>query len=423
MKKHLLIIFAALMAISFIQGCGGDDGDSYGYIEITVSKAAVSASDINNRHDVSYYLIDVYNIKDTQNPVVSTTRIDSPDTSATIYSLPVSQMLFVCKGYDAGGTLIYQGSAEKHIKVGNNGSLDIPVSLAGWYWQDPLPQGNSIRGAWGITGEANGTDLFAIGDTGTILHYDGSKWTIMDSGTYNHLHGIWGSSFTDIFAAGGKGTILRYDGTSWSKMNSGTDQRLFSVWGSSASDVFVVGTNGTILHYDGTGWRDMASPEGVNLNAVWGTSGTDVFAVGEYGIILHYDGEQWTTKDPGTEDFFYGVWGSSENDIYAVGYYRGPDIPVILHYDGVSWSIVDHGITEDIEFLHIWGTSEDNIYLVGLHDDDIAGERGVIYHYDGKSWSDMDVRCTSLIYSISGSSDSNIFSAGGYGTIFHYPTP
>jgi len=106
-----------------------------------------------------------------------------------------------------------------------------------------------------------------------------------------------------------------------------------------------------------------------------------------------------------------------------VGYNSGPDCPGILHYDGNSWSVVDHGITEVVEFLHIWGTSADNIYLVGLHDDDIAGERGVIYHYDGKSWTDMGVKCSALLYSVSGSSDASLFSVGGNGDILHFPTP
>lgn len=142
MKKHLVIILATVMVIFFMQGCGDDDGDPYGYIEINVSQSADSTSNQNHQDEVSYrlmndkavsyYLIDVYRIEDTENPVVSTTRIDSPATSAAIYGLPVGWMLFVSKGYDAEGALIYQGSTEKDIKVGNNGSLDISVSLAGW---------------------------------------------------------------------------------------------------------------------------------------------------------------------------------------------------------------------------------------------------------------------------------------------------
>jgi hypothetical protein len=39
-----------------------------------------------------------------------------------------------------------------------------------WTWQNPVPQGNHLRGVWG----SSGSDVFAVGDDGTILHYDGS---------------------------------------------------------------------------------------------------------------------------------------------------------------------------------------------------------------------------------------------------------
>jgi hypothetical protein len=48
---------------------------------------------------------------------------------------------------------------------------------------------------------------------------------------------------------GKHGTVLHYDGTSWSSIDSGTTEHLSSIWGSSASDVFIVGNSGTILHY------------------------------------------------------------------------------------------------------------------------------------------------------------------------------
>jgi hypothetical protein len=63
------------------------------------------------------------------------------------------------------------------------------------------------------------------------------------------LYGVWGSSGSDVFAVGHSGTILHYDGTGWSAMISGTRNSLRGVRGSSGSDVFAVGWYGTILHY------------------------------------------------------------------------------------------------------------------------------------------------------------------------------
>ncbi|MBF0497110.1 MAG: hypothetical protein HQK58_11145, partial [Deltaproteobacteria bacterium] len=67
--------------------------------------------------------------------------------------------------------------------------------------------------------------------------------------TASSLSGIWGSSGTDIFAVGTSGTIMHYDGNLWTAMTSNTTKTLLSVWGSSSTDVFAVGEDGVIMHY------------------------------------------------------------------------------------------------------------------------------------------------------------------------------
>src|SRR5208283_2419895 len=59
-----------------------------------------------------------------------------------------------------------------------------------WTWQNPLPQGNAILTVWG----SSATDVFAVGLGGTIMHYNGSTWSAMNSGSTNDLVGVWGSS-------------------------------------------------------------------------------------------------------------------------------------------------------------------------------------------------------------------------------------
>ena len=117
--------------------------------------------------------------------------------------------------------------------------------VASWKWQNPLPQGNPLNSVWG----SSGTDAFAVGNSGTIVHYDGRTWNEISSGTTNDLYAIWGNSRNDVFVVGASGMILHYDGSTWSEMSSGTINRLLGVWGSSGTDVFAVGSQGTILHY------------------------------------------------------------------------------------------------------------------------------------------------------------------------------
>ena len=80
------------------------------------------------------------------------------------------------------------------------------VGEAGCERQNPLPQGNTLRGLWGSAGN----DVFAVGYSGKIIHYNGSTWNEMSSGTSNRLYGVWGSSGSDVFAVGQGGNIIRW---------------------------------------------------------------------------------------------------------------------------------------------------------------------------------------------------------------------
>jgi hypothetical protein len=270
-----------------------------------------------------------------------------------------------------------------------------------WEWMNPLPQGNPLNGVWGISA----TDVFAVGDAGTILHYDGTDWSAMSSGTTASLNGVWGSSAADVFAIGDDGTILHYDGTSWSAMTSNTAWTLFGVWGSSASDVFAVGGSGTIVHYDGTSWSDITSGTTEWLFGVWGSSSTNVFAVGTGGAILHYDGTDWSIMSSGTMDYLNSVWGSSATDVFAVG-----DGGTILHYDGTDWSAMSGGTTQFLD--RVWGSSASDVFALG--------GTGTILHYDGTSWSNMVSETFASLFDVWGSSSTDVFAVGDDGTTLHY---
>ena len=135
---------------------------------------------------------------------------------------------------------------------------------------------------------------------GTILHYDGSSWSAMSSGTTDASLGVWGSSGSNVFAVGWR----RDDPALRRQQLVGDEQRhdqlLYGLWGSSGSNVFAVGDAGTILHYDGSSWSAMSSGTADGLMGVWGSSGSNVFAVGSGGTIRHYDGSSWSAMSSGT---------------------------------------------------------------------------------------------------------------------------
>ena len=80
--------------------------------------------------------------------------------------------------------------------------------------------------------------MFAVGTSGTILHYDGDTWTAMQPAPTYFRYGVWGTSENEVFAVGPSSTIHHYDRTGWTTMVApGLYQEFFDVWGSSGNDV------------------------------------------------------------------------------------------------------------------------------------------------------------------------------------------
>jgi Tol biopolymer transport system component len=279
-----------------------------------------------------------------------------------------------------------------------------------WTWTNPLPQGNTLRAVWGSGPE----DVFAVGDHGTIVHYDGYEWRLMESGTTQQLNGVWGSSDADVFVVGGGGTILHYNGAAWSAVRSGISLDLNGVWGSSASSVFAVGVDGIIQYFDGSAWTRMSGGTTSTLNAVWGSSADSVLAVGENGVILRYDGNVWKGMDSVTDGTLTSIWGTGTNDVFATAFFD------ILHFDGSTWSIVDCSANSGwvcIGSYSVWGTGPGNVYIVG---NDGRGMYGAALHYDGSVLSGVDTGTTAELYGVWSSSSGEVFAVGDYGTILHY---
>jgi hypothetical protein len=254
-----------------------------------------------------------------------------------------------------------------------------------------------LHGVWGTSP----SNIFAVGLSGTILHWNGTTWTSQVSGTNQNLNGVWGPSPTDVFAVGGGGTILRWDGSSWGAQSSGTTQQLNRVWGTSPADVFVTGAAGTILHWDGASWAEIAST-GQLLTGLWGTSPTNVYAVTEIGTagILRYDGSAWTTQVSGSG--LIGVWGTSPTDVFVTGLGG-----TILHWGGSSWSPMASGTGQPLP--GVWGTSPTNVFA--------AGFGGAILRYDGTTWTGLASGTTDNLQSAWVSPGGDLWAVGSNGTV------
>lgn len=117
--------------------------------------------------------------------------------------------------------------------------------------QNPYPEpapAFRLMSVWG-TGPQ---DVYAVGQPGVILHYDGD-WTLT-SVPDTTLTAVWGAASDDVYACGHNGAIWHFDGAAWSRQSSGTGRDLFDIGRGPYGEIFAVGKDGTVLRRSGAGW-------------------------------------------------------------------------------------------------------------------------------------------------------------------------
>lgn len=227
-----------------------------------------------------------------------------------------------------------------------------------WCWYNPLPQGTALN-AFGGTGP---NDIWAVGRAGSILHYDGTIWSLSQSGTSDDLNGVWASSKSEAWAVGDKGTVLHFNGSSWTAQDSGVLTSLRSLWGTSSSDIWAVGNGGVTVHYNGSAWTAVVNPALQNLYRVSGSSANNVWAVGPSGTVIRYTDAAWKSMPiPGqTTTNWNDVWVSPSGEVWTVGA-TPMGMCISARFDGTSWTSAGGCVGT----ASIWGSSPTDVWSAG----------------------------------------------------------
>ncbi|MBL7137029.1 MAG: hypothetical protein ISS81_10660 [Candidatus Marinimicrobia bacterium] len=206
--------------------------------------------------------------------------------------------------------------------------------------------GGPICGCWGTSS----SNMFFVGEFGTIVHYDGSEFELMDSGTDNYLKSVAGTKGI-VWACGtdswtGSKEMVEYRDGKWKRKE-------FSP-GISVGDVEEVGAFGDYLYLAGNSELYIESALTGNYNTIiWSwinpdhrdgeyysytgmviNDHNDIFLSCGFGRIYHYNGEtlhrypvqlELSMSDIGGKDDFIvavGATSSSGNirGIVARGY-------------------------------------------------------------------------------------------------------
>ncbi len=184
------------------------------------------------------------------------------------------------------------------------------------------PSTSSVRGLWGakIKGQ---TVLYTVNGRYLVRHLPGAIWsctntdTQPNAGAPANLVDVWGVGPTDLYAVGATGTIVHFDGTSWKPQYTGVTYTLKKVWGSGNARYALADKK--LLAWVLGKWVELLSASTDTFMNIGGTGPNDVCVVGKAAVYC-YGGTKWDHQllaDTGTKMGAYAVWGSPWGRIYV----------------------------------------------------------------------------------------------------------
>lgn len=204
-----------------------------------------------------------------------------------------------------------------------------------------------------ITPSLNGVFTFAASDIWFIgslpIHGDGQNWDIFDlrlmTGFENvSLSKAWGVSSSNIYFVGGQGSIIRYNGTNWTKLESETTLDIQDIWGATntstgqqeilavASNKFldqgkkllqIKGSTVSTLSDSGLSW---------SLSGVWFVPGKQYYVVGDGLYPSATIGPIWNRVQTFPAYYKDAIRGSSWNNVVVCG-----SNGLLSHFNGATW--------------------------------------------------------------------------------------
>jgi hypothetical protein len=249
-----------------------------------------------------------------------------------------------------------------------------------------------LSGIWGSA--AN--DIWAVGGGGTMLHYNGTAWSKVTSGTTANLGSVWGSGKNDVWAVGNAGIVLHYNGSTWSSSTQGSTDH-HRVWGTSASNVWVVGPEG-IHHFNGTTW---AANTSVGGGALWGSTANDVFLLGSNpggSFVRHFNGTNWSAETTISTKLMGCLYGFASNDIWTAG-----ETGTVLRYNGSGWNAVTPAFPSTALLAAVWGTGPNDVW--------VSGDTTSVFHFNGSTWKTTNA--PGGAFGLWGTATDDVWSVGG----------
>ena len=247
------------------------------------------------------------------------------------------------------------------------------IKWDGNHWAPFETPGGVKRGIFGFGGD----NIFVVGESanrGFVGHFNGSSWIsyrsdyfLANGDTVYPLYSVWGSSPDNVWAVGDRGTIIHWDGSQWSKVQSPTNLILWDIWGTSADNVYALhisfANQSKLIHFDGMEWReitDQLPASERSLVSLWFDKGGTGYLTGNY--MVYYDGTVFNGIDINQNASLLRVRGRNSADVFAVGV-NGR----VYHFNGIDWTSYPE-LYDDTPGMELKGVfvTETTVFAVGI---------------------------------------------------------
>jgi len=279
---------------------------------------------------------------------------------------------------------------------------------AEWTLMNPLPQPYSLYSVHGRSGH----DLWAVGDHGTVMMWNGTEWSQRQDAPDQNLRAHWMFPDGQVFGCGANGYLCHWDGTQWRGHSETHTAEWQAMWGWGANSLVVTGESDHMMMWDGTVWSRHPVPES-DLTHVWGNGPEDVYAIASAWLpyyhtarLYHWDGASWTALTSGTERWLLSsIWGAA-GDVFYTGTFAG----AVLRWQGTEWQDMACPLEQDI--ISGWCAADTLIYVLG--------REGGLARWNGSAWTILAPRTAKTLTAAFATADDLIMAVGHHGAIYRW---
>ena len=142
----------------------------------------------------------------------------------------------------------------------------------------------------------------------------------MNSFLTGSINKIWGTSSNDLYIVGNSGNIAHYNSTNWQKVESGTNLNIGDIWGVPDGEggyrKYLAAVDAMLVINRGNNLTRINVEPGHSISSIWGMTDRLIYSSGGSGLSL-YKNHKWEKINRPDLKSIYNISGQGYNDVFT----------------------------------------------------------------------------------------------------------